>query len=68
VNILIPIVLAVAVVITYYRFRDRFFDLASATDSKQSSSFWTIVAILFSVVIVALSFWRRHSYTLWKSH
>ena len=38
----------------YFRFRDNFSDLAAATDSKRSSGFWTIVALIYAVVVLVL--------------
>jgi hypothetical protein len=49
---LIPLaVFVIAVVVTYFRYRDHFSDLAAATESKRSSSFWTIVALGYAVVV-----------------
>jgi uncharacterized membrane protein YidH (DUF202 family) len=51
-DVLIPVVLVVgAVVVTYYRYRDHFYDLESATDSNKGHAFWTILAMVFAVVI-----------------
>ena len=47
-------VFAIAVAVTYYRYRDHFSDLASATDSNRSSSFWTVVAFAYAIVLVTL--------------
>ena len=47
-------VFTVAVVITYYRYREHFSDLAFATDSKRSGFFWTAVAVAYAVILVAL--------------
>jgi len=41
-----------AVVVTYFRYRDHFSDLAAATDSKRSGFFWTIVAWGYAIVLV----------------
>jgi hypothetical protein len=38
----------------YFRFRDNFTDLAAATDSKQSSGFWAIMALIYAIVIAVL--------------
>jgi hypothetical protein len=45
-------VFAIAVVVAYFRCRGHFSDLAAATDSKRSRSFWTIVAWGYAVVLV----------------
>jgi hypothetical protein len=41
---------AIAVVITYYRYREHFSDLAFATDSRRSGFFWTVVAVAYAVI------------------
>jgi hypothetical protein len=57
-DILIPLasfaLLAIAVAVLYFRFRDNFTDLAAATDSKQSGGFWSIVALIFAILIAVL--------------
>jgi len=51
----VPIALfVIGVAIMYYRFRDNFSDLAAATDSKQSNTFWTVIALIYAVVIAGL--------------
>jgi len=53
----------------YYRFRENFSDLAAATDSKRSDSFWVIVTLIWTIVMLVLYFaFYRHGYTLWKSY
>ena len=50
-----PIALfVIGVAVTYYRFRDKFSDLAAASDSKQSNTFWTVIALIYAVVIAGL--------------
>lgn len=49
-------VVGVLVAVAYYRFRDNFFDLASATDSKRRKSFWVVVALIYAIVLVALGY------------
>jgi hypothetical protein len=41
------------VVVAYYRYRDHFYALESATDSNKGHAFWTILAVLFALVIGA---------------
>lgn len=57
-DILIPLasfaILGIGVAVLYFRFRDNFTDLAAATDSKQSSGFWAIIALIFAIVIAVL--------------
>jgi uncharacterized membrane protein YbhN (UPF0104 family) len=58
-------IFVIAVVVTYYRFRDNFSDLADATDSKRDSSSWTIAALIYAVVIVVLYSMFRHAHISW---
>jgi|HubBroStandDraft_3_1064219.scaffolds.fasta_scaffold1363056_2 hypothetical protein len=58
--------LAIAVVLVYLRFRDKFSNLAVAIDSKRSNLFWTILALIYAVVIAALYIFRTHAHTLWR--
>jgi Kef-type K+ transport system membrane component KefB len=59
-------IFVVAVAVLYYRFRDNFFDLAAATDSKRSNTFWTTVALIFAVVIAILySVFHVHGRIRW---
>ena len=57
-DILIPLasvaLSAIGFAALYFRFRDNFSDLAAATDSKQSSGFWAIVALIYAIVIAIL--------------
>jgi uncharacterized membrane protein YidH (DUF202 family) len=54
-GILISLALvAIGMAVVYFRFRDSFSDLAAATDSKQSSGFWTIIAVIYAVVVAVL--------------
>jgi uncharacterized membrane protein YidH (DUF202 family) len=54
-SILISLALvAIGIAVVYFRFRDNFSDMAAATDSKQSSGFWTIVAVIYAVVVAVL--------------
>jgi formate hydrogenlyase subunit 3/multisubunit Na+/H+ antiporter MnhD subunit len=59
---------AIGVAIVYYRFRDNFSDLAAATDSKQSSGFWTVVALIYAVVIAVLYATFRGGHIPWRFH
>jgi hypothetical protein len=47
-------VFGIAVLITYYRYREHFSDLAFATDSKRSGFFWTMVAVAYAIILVFL--------------
>jgi hypothetical protein len=51
---LVPVVLlGISLAALYYRFREHFSDLATATDSKKSG-FWSIMALVYAVVIAVL--------------
>lgn len=41
-------------VLVFRRVRNNFSDLAAATDSKSSGLFWTIVAIIYTLVVGGL--------------
>jgi hypothetical protein len=49
-------VFIVVVAIAYYRYRDHFYALESATDSNKGRTFWTILALVFAVVIAICYF------------
>jgi hypothetical protein len=54
-TILVPVVLlGIGLAALYYRFRESFSDLATATDSKKSDGFWSIMALVYAVVIAVL--------------
>jgi uncharacterized membrane protein YidH (DUF202 family) len=46
------VVLVVVVAAAYYHYRDHFYALESATDSKKGRTFWTILALVYAIVIV----------------
>jgi hypothetical protein len=46
----------VLVAIAYYRYRDHFYALESATDSNKGRAFWTILALAFAIVIAICYF------------
>ncbi len=56
--------LAIGAGLVYYRFRERFSDLAAASDSKRSNVFWTCLALIYAVVVAVLYIVRTHAYTL----
>jgi uncharacterized membrane protein YidH (DUF202 family) len=45
-----------AVVVAFYRYREHFYALESATDSNKGHAFWTILALVFAVVITICYF------------
>lgn len=45
------VVFVLVVAIAYYRYRDHFYALESATDSHKGRTFWTILALVFAIVI-----------------
>jgi len=56
VEFLIGLFFVGAVVITFYRYREHFYALESATDSNKGHTFWTILALVFAVVVVVCYF------------
>jgi hypothetical protein len=56
VRVLTAVLFIGAVVISYYRYRDHFYALESATDSNKGRAFWTILALIFAVVIAVCYF------------
>ncbi len=50
------LVFIVAVAIAYYRYRDHFYALESATDSNKGRTFWTILALVFAIVMAICYF------------
>jgi hypothetical protein len=69
-DILIPLaslaIFAIGVVVLYFRFRDNVSDLAAATDSKKSSGFWAIVALIYAIVIAILFSVFHVGYAFWR--
>jgi uncharacterized membrane protein YidH (DUF202 family) len=55
-GILLTIVFTVTVVIAYHRYRDHFYALESATDSNKGHTFWTILALVFAILIAVCYF------------
>jgi hypothetical protein len=56
VGVLTAVLFIAAVVISYYRYRDHFYALESATDSNKGRVFWTILALVFAIVIAVCYF------------
>ena len=55
-SVLTTVFFIVVVAIAYYRYRDHFYALESATDSNKGRAFWTILALAFAVVIAICYF------------
>jgi hypothetical protein len=55
-GLLTAVLFIVVVAVAYYRYRDHFYALESATDSKRGRTFWTILALIFAIVIGAAYF------------
>jgi hypothetical protein len=55
-GVLTTILFIVVVAIAYYRYRDHFYALESATDSNKGRTFWTILALAFAIVIAICYF------------
>jgi hypothetical protein len=56
VGVLTAVLFIVVVAVAYYRYRDHFYALESATDSNRGRAFWTILALIFAIVIGAAYF------------
>ncbi len=50
-GVLTAVLFVVVVAVAYYRYRDHFYALESATDSNRGRTFWTALAVIFAVVI-----------------
>jgi len=46
-------IFAVVVTVLYFRYRGHISDLAAASDSRRSATFWTIAAVIFAVLVAA---------------
>ncbi len=55
-GVLATVLFIAAVVFAFYRYREHFYALESATDSNKGHAFWTILAILFAIVIAIFYF------------
>jgi hypothetical protein len=57
-DILIPLasfaIFGIGVTVLYFRFRDNFSALAAASDSKQGSGFWAVIALIYAIMIAVL--------------
>jgi uncharacterized membrane-anchored protein len=51
VGFLTLVLFLVVVIFAYYRYRDHFYALESATDSNRGHTFWTILAVAFAIII-----------------
>jgi hypothetical protein len=54
------VVFAIIFAVFYRRFKENFFNLAAATDSKRSNASWAVLALVFTVVISVLWVISRH--------
>jgi hypothetical protein len=50
-GVLLFVVFVGAVVVCFYRYREHFYALESATDSKKGRLFWTILALVFAILV-----------------
>lgn len=55
-RVLIAVIFVFTVVFLYYRYREHFYALESATDSKRGHTFWTILALVFAIVLAICYF------------
>jgi heme/copper-type cytochrome/quinol oxidase subunit 2 len=56
VHVLITVIFVLTVVVLYYRYREHFYALESATDSNKGHTFWTILALVFAIVLAVCYF------------
>jgi multisubunit Na+/H+ antiporter MnhG subunit len=56
VGILTAVFFVVAAAIAFFRYREHFYALESATDSNKGRTFWTILALVFAIVIAVCYF------------
>jgi hypothetical protein len=56
VDILFLVVAVVAVTVAFFRYRDHFYALESATDSNKGHAFWTALALVYAIVIAVFYF------------
>jgi hypothetical protein len=56
VGILTAVFFVVAVAIAFFRYREHFYAIESATDSNRGRTFWTILALVFAIVIAVCYF------------
>ncbi len=54
--VLTAVLFVVVAVIIYYRYRDHFYALESSTDSNKGHTFWTILALVFALVLAVCYF------------
>ena len=55
-GVLLAVLFVGAVVFLYYRYREHFYALESATDSKMGHFFWAALAVVFAIVIAVVYF------------
>jgi hypothetical protein len=55
-GVLTTVLFLAVVAIAYYRYRDHFYALESATDSNKGRAFWTFLALAFAIVIAICYF------------
>lgn len=55
-GILVTVLFLGGVVFAFYRYREHFYALEAATDSNKGHAFWTILALIFAVVIAVVYF------------
>ena len=55
-GVLLAVLFIGAVIVLYYRYREHFYALESATDSKMGHFFWTALVVVFAIVIAIVYF------------
>jgi len=56
VGVLIVVLFVAAVTVAFFRYREHFYALESATDSTRGRTFWTILALVFAIVMAVCYF------------
>jgi len=56
VGVLLGILFLGTVVVLFYRYREHFYALESATDSEMGHFFWTALAVVFAIAIAVCYF------------
>jgi uncharacterized membrane protein YidH (DUF202 family) len=55
-DILVGVLLVGVVVAAFFKYREHFYALESATDSNRGHAFWTILAVIFAILITVAYF------------
>lgn len=53
-GVLLGVLFVGTVVVLFYRYREHFYALESATDSEMGHFFWTALAVVFAIMIAVV--------------